>query len=224
MKLAVILAVGLAAVASAKKAKKEAEYSFEWEYYKPKVLKERVPKQGLQAVASYKVTVGEDIHWSTLEMVKKEEMEYFGNSADDANEEIVLDKDGPCGHQYVRDCKNKCAPAYWIGNGLCDDGKEKDRRVIDRKDVNGVDMANSGRGSYNFACKKFWMDGGDCPKEISGKTSNILRMAHRRFMDHRRYAMKTALNLAKNSNVAVPIVAVAAMAVVAAAAVVMKRQ
>merc|ERR1719269_479637 len=33
--------------------------------------------------------------------------------------------DIPCEEHYVRDCNDKCSPAFWIGNGQCDNVAEK---------------------------------------------------------------------------------------------------
>jgi len=59
----------------------------------------------------------------------REEFEYFGamDQSDDDTGTLAAKTD-PCAKQFVRDCSGMCAPAHWIGNGLCDDGAGKDGR------------------------------------------------------------------------------------------------
>merc|ERR1712070_31916 len=55
-----------------------------------------------------------------------EEFEYYGALAQaDDDTGSLAKKTDPCGKQQVRDCNGECAPAYWIGNGLCDNGSKK---------------------------------------------------------------------------------------------------
>merc|ERR1711988_713131 len=62
--------------------------------------------------------------------------------------------DIPCEERYVRDCNDKCSPAFWIGNGYCDNVSGKQAKKILKK---GKTPLHS-----NFNCETFWYDGGDC--------------------------------------------------------------
>merc|ERR1719453_1257243 len=41
--------------------------------------------------------------------------------------------DVPCEEHYVRDCNDKCSPAFWIGNGQCDNVAEKKAKKTIKK-------------------------------------------------------------------------------------------
>jgi len=61
--------------------------------------------------------------WSTLEYQNLEEFEYHGEMEAEANMAgSLVDSTEPCPRTLVRDCDGQCAPAFWIGNGLCDNG------------------------------------------------------------------------------------------------------
>lgn len=242
MKLSILVAIALVGVVVARKNKgkkkkvrktdSEGEYTFEWVHYKPTVIKENLPKQGLEAVVTYTYEEKQESSDDILKFVNKNEIEYFTESIDDAAELLKEDPNGPCAHHFVRDCNAKCAPAYWIGNGVCDDGDKNDKRL------------SQGRGSYKFDCPRFWRDGGDCPGELRSKTEAILGVAKQEYNDFSARArvtsmrnsynspegyqglnpgvLKNAMAMVKTDYVSVPIVAVAAMAVVAVAAVAMK--
>ncbi len=51
----------------------------------------------------------------------------------------------PCGSGLIADCNGNCAPAVWVGDGICDDGTYK---------YIGVPIY--------FNCQQFGNDGGDC--------------------------------------------------------------
>lgn len=240
--MSILVAIAIVGVVSAgrkkkgkkkvRKANSEGEYTFEWVHYKPTVIKENIPKQGLEAVVTYTYNEKQETSDDILKFVNKNEFEYFTETIDDAAELLKEDPNGPCAHHYVRDCNAKCAPAYWIGNGVCDDGDKADARLA------------KGRGSYSFDCARFWRDGGDCPGELQSKTNAILGVARNEYNDFRARArvtsmrnsynspqgyqglnpgvLKRALAVVKTDYVSVPVVAVAAMAVVAVAAVAMK--
>merc|ERR1712100_82191 len=75
-----------------------------------------------------------------------------------------------------------CAPAYWIGNGLCDNGGRKTGQIGDdgfplmhdeditfMPDTSPDNLAarrnqreDRNKVAYNFNCDEFWADGGDC--------------------------------------------------------------
>merc|ERR1711988_1146306 len=61
--------------------------------------------------------------WSTLEYQNLQEFEYHGEMEAEANMAgSLVDSTEPCPRTLVRDCDGQCAPAFWIGNGLCDNG------------------------------------------------------------------------------------------------------
>merc|ERR1719198_1407988 len=62
--------------------------------------------------------------------------------------------DIPCEEHYVRDCNDRCSPAFWIGNGQCDQISEKQAKRITKQ--------NKSPMYANFNCETFWYDGGDC--------------------------------------------------------------
>merc|ERR1719240_2610640 len=62
--------------------------------------------------------------------------------------------DIPCEEHYVRDCNDKCSPAFWIGNGACDNVAEKSAKKLIKKGKSPM--------WANFNCETFWYDGGDC--------------------------------------------------------------
>ena len=52
---------------------------------------------------------------------------------------------GDCDAGYIADCNGNCAPEYWLGDGLCDDGTYS---------IGGSDIY--------LDCEEFGFDGGDC--------------------------------------------------------------
>ena len=69
------------------------------------------------------------------------EYEYVGRMAEESNVVGHVDADpaAPCGAHYIRDCDGNCAPAIWIGNGICNQGE-----------------------TAHFKCPEYFDDGGDC--------------------------------------------------------------
>jgi len=242
MKLAAIVVLALLGVAAAKKQKvkkkKGGKFVYEWEYYKPTEVKEDLPKQSLQAVAEYKIKEIKGQDYEVLKWETATEWEYFAAQEDDEELEAVDDPNAPCGHQRVRDCDHKCAPAFWIGNGICDSGRA------------GEERASGKRGRYNFACKAFWYDGGDCLAKNSrcwkecrasekacyaqctgmrGKFNEIGHTVKDAYLAFKAKAQRSAMsqkvvNVAKVTGANVPVLAVAVVAVVAAVAAVIKRK
>lgn len=84
-------------------------------------------KQPNQAIVS-RTETHKDVDWKyVLKWETVEEMEYHGQmevSGDDT--EVPADPNSPCpGAEMIRDCNGKCAPAYWLGNGVCDNGQNR---------------------------------------------------------------------------------------------------
>merc|ERR1711959_790054 len=61
----------------------------------------------------------------------------------DAGEIILVDPDAPCFEHYIRDCDNKCAPAFWIGNGVCNDGSETEGLMLGSLDGGSIEEWSS---------------------------------------------------------------------------------
>lgn len=94
-------------------------------------------------IVDYNITKEEPSRFWKLKPITYEEMEYFGPQPE-TPKEVEEDKSKPCKDPLkIRDCKRDCSPAYWLGNGICDDGKH----------------------GAHFKCELFWNDGGDCNPE-----------------------------------------------------------
>ena|GEM_PF-3399697 len=78
-----------------------------------------------------------------------------GNDDDDVDDDDVGDDDdaandddtADCASDEIEDCNGSCAPADWLGDGLCDNG--------------GPDSEYGGN-NINFACGQLNYDDGDC--------------------------------------------------------------
>jgi hypothetical protein len=186
-----------------------------------------------QAVVSWQEKQVEVKYSQELVMETKPEMEYFGlleNEGDQAG--AFVSKDKPCtAKTHIRDCNGFCAPAFWIGNGLCDDkgtvhpfAKTFARDVDYMGKLPGYGQTKD-QGHHNFNCAKFWNDGGDC---VSAKRSvwlnfNWMKQAFARSAR----TQAAALNLQEATNMSAPalsVVAMAAIAAVAAVAMVARRK
>merc|ERR550537_88498 len=76
--------------------------------------------------------------------------------------------DIPCEEHYVRDCNDKCSPAFWIGNGQCDNVASKSAGKLIKKGKSPM--------WANFNCETFWFDGGDCD-ELNEQALNVQMVA-----------------------------------------------
>jgi len=142
-------------------------------------------------------------------------------------------KELACPDHFIRDCSDFCAPAYWIGNGLCDDGGVNtgtvgaagfpfvsDGDITFMPDTNPANLnlpsnqrVSEDRVAYNFDCAQFWNDGGDC-------TSTNRAILH---SSDTRYAAYMTLSLEVGGRqLGVPTLAIAVMAVVGVAGVAMR--
>lgn len=184
-----------------------------------------------QAVVSWQEKQVEVKYSQELVMETKPEMEYFGlleSEGDQAG--AFVSKDKPCTSKtHIRDCDGFCGPAFWIGNGLCDDaGTSHPFAKIFNKDVDYMGKLpgygqTKDQGHHNFNCPRFWNDGGDCVSAKQGVYYNFLRMKNA----FRNSARTTALNLQETTNMSAPalsVVAMAAIAAVAAVAMVARRK
>merc|ERR1719352_1408950 len=106
--------------------------------------------------------------------------------------------DIPCEEHYVRDCNDRCSPAFWIGNGQCDDTSEKQAKRIQKQ--------NKGPMYSNFNCETFWYDGGDCD-----------------LVDHMGRPKNVDLQMVKDTMSSAPAMAVGVVAVVALVAAKLRR-
>ena len=110
-------------------------------------------------------------------VTEDEEEEYFVTEyVSETDDVIVYEYEGPqprvgdneqyfmlddaCGKFEIKDCDDNCAPAYWIANGLCDNGKGDDGGVFTY--MVGIFTGGKNKKLYNFDCEKFHHDGGDC--------------------------------------------------------------
>jgi len=93
--------------------------------------------------------------WSTLEYQNLEEMEYHGEMEAEANMAgSLVDSTEPCPRTLVRDCDGQCAPAFWIGNGLCDNGGKA--KVGATKSCKAVVAAQCEKRCKNGVDGKWW--------------------------------------------------------------------
>jgi hypothetical protein len=218
MKLAVLL-IALALVAgvqgAAKKKQKknaEGEYYFEWEYYKAEAVKQVKPKTGFEVTIREQVTTVKNVPYQEKYKKKITEFEYVGNLISDGFTKIkpLKDINAPCANHFVRDCgiytkkgqqvrRPKCAPAYWIANGICDDGRASKAPWLAKNE-------QGAGGSYNFNCPAFWMDGGDCASKTPPPAKMILNA-----------------QMLQNPRVGVPALAVGVLIVVAVVGLVQRR-
>merc|ERR1740117_2394678 len=139
-----------------------------------------------------------------------------------------------CPSHFIRDCSGVCAPAHWIGNGLCDDGGMNtgtigaanfpfvsDGDITSMPDTNPANLklppnerASEDKVAYNFNCAQFWSDGGDC----TSKDESIQDLFNMRWAA----AVSLEVGGRQLGALGVPTLAVAAMAVVGIAAVAMR--
>jgi len=102
---------------------KKGQIKMVTEYYTVKEVPTYSNNAEPQAIVNTDITTTErivnwDLKWKTAE-----EFEYYGDMEAAANDEAkFIEHEGECPHLLVRDCSGQCAPAYWIGNGLCDNG------------------------------------------------------------------------------------------------------
>ena len=69
----------------------------------------------------------------------------IGNQSQQAYAVTYFSGGGECPAGEIPDCNGNCAPAKWVGDGICDDGwYEWNGNIID------------------FSCEEFDCDGGDC--------------------------------------------------------------
>lgn len=223
--LALVALSGVAAV-------EEVEYEFEWEYYEAEEVVDEVPE-----VETYNVDIQETEERVDVVMVDYVEYEYqyeyeYEGSLSGAGDVDghFEDPDAPCISHFVRDCSDRCAPAYWIGNGLCDDGGEHTTEIgedgfpfytqYDGKTyMPDTEPTNLGkpdserdedkRVAYNFNCPAFWDDGGDCTSK-----SQTIALSY-----YTRLARALAL---QSGSTTVPVLAVGVLAVVAVVGAVVK--
>jgi len=152
MKAAVasVLLICLLAVAHGHKSTVEAEY--EVEYIVQQYEVDPTPEFSGQDVDLVELVEYEmrevpvDIAYTEYEY--QYEYEYAGPPEVDVDQVEVEDLTSACPDMLTRDCQLKCAPAYWIGNGICDDGS----------------------ADYDFNCDIFWADGTDCDPPMDFST------------------------------------------------------
>jgi hypothetical protein len=236
MKVA-IMVLALAAVAAAKPKTK-----FEWEYFELKTLPKYVNNAKPRVTIREKVTKEVKIPYKEHYKLPVTEFEYWGQiSADGFSADSIIPKDAPCANHYVRDCNDKCAPAYWIGNGLCDNGGKfenydtnKDGKFAAgefmKKGMNSAQANHKagmsymrvleGNVKYNFNCPQFWNDGGDCEnKHVQSHNGFRSRMARLGVKVKAMFSLQSV----EDSTAGMSVVAMAVMAAVAAVAMVAKR-
>lgn len=233
MKLAVLVAI-LCLGSVAAQAGEEGEYVFEWEYYSPEAVVDPIPTD-----ESYEVSIEEevtqiiDVDVDYIEYEYRVEYEYEGalGEGGDINGGAA-DPDAPCVIHFVRDCDDNCAPAYWIGNGLCDHGgirsAEKGAAGFPFVNLNGVtympdtnpdnlnkygaERNGDEINAYNFDCEAFWNDGGDCEDKDAAIEDGYTTF------------LNAALSLQIGEHqIGVPTLAIVVLAVVAVVGAVMKR-
>jgi hypothetical protein len=237
MKLVIAVALlavcGMATVAVPPEGIEEGEYYFEWEYYTPEAVVDTIPEQ-----ESYDVSITE----SRIDEVSEDqkyieyeyqyEYEYEGHLVGGGGQGS-MEVEEICPTHFVSDCQQTCAPAYWIGNGLCDNGGintaektdesfpfESEHDVTFMPDTGSknlkvdtaADRKKKDRIAYDFDCVEFWNDGGDC----TSKSASIQELYDERWMT------ATSLQIGGKS-FSVPTVAIAAMAVVGIVGVAMRR-
>lgn len=235
MKLAVLVTIlALGSVAATSNTAEEGEYYYEWEYYEAEAVVDPIPSD-----ESYEVSIEEevtqivDVDVEYIEYEYRVEYEYEGalNDGGDMNGGKV-DPDAPCVIHFVRDCDDNCAPAYWIGNGLCDHGGLRSAEkgatgfpfvnldgITYMPDTNPDNLNKFGAernadeiNAYNFNCDAFWNDGGDCENKDAAIEDGYTTF------------LNSALSLQIGEHqIGMPTLAIAVLAVVAVVGAVMKR-
>lgn len=143
------------------------DWEYEWVPYQveitPPYVNNSPPKTAVEEVQSHVEII--DIAYTEYEY--ETEYEYAGMMGGDIGSSWELGHED-CTDLEILDCDNNCAPAYWIANGLCDDGEEFHHGYNNDNlptFEQAVEKGNNNPVYYNFNCDSFWYDGGDCTEK-----------------------------------------------------------
>jgi hypothetical protein len=212
-----IVLIGVLALCAKVQAQDQPDFEYEWVPYEVKLAEPYVNDAPPKAA----VVETEERQTQTIkhyvEYEYEIEYEYEGNLLEMESFKWEGKGEEVCTDNEIPDCNNKCAPQYWIANGLCDDGLEFHEPLdVPPTYMEGIEKGNNHFVRYNFNCEQFWFDGGDCEAKQVAVDRNY---KFHDILGGRIYGVIDLQKIAPST----PVLAVGVLAVVAVVGAVMKR-